>query len=172
MAKRKKKSSGRRHKVGATKLNANSNLVKLAAVAGGYFFSDKINAPIVKMAGDKVDGKIIGAAEAGIGAYLVLGKGRKTMVKTIAGGVLAGAGIKKLMGEFGIGSINNPYGRVPVIGNNNPYGRVPVIAGTRRVGSYTPNQQLGSYTPNASLSGRVMAGVSAGADLVSNNLMN
>lgn len=170
MAKRKKKSTGRRRKVGATKINANSNLVKIAALAAGYFAGDKINEQVTKMAGDKIDGKIIGVAETGIGAFLVLGPGKKTMLKTVAGGVIAGAGIKKLMGEFGIGAVG-PYGRVPVIGQSNPYGRVPVIAGARRVGAYTPNQQLGSYTPNMSLNGRVMAGVSAGADL-GGNMMN
>jgi|SRR5690606_5668041 len=162
MAKRRKKRTGSRRRVGASKLNANSNIVKLGAIALGYFVGPKIQEKIDTAIGDKLDGKIVGAAEAGAGAWLTFGKGKKTMAKTIGGGFLLGMGVRKAMTEFGIGGIG-PYGRVPVVAG--AYGRVPVLAGSRRVGAYTPNQQLGAYNPHGGLNGRskVMAGVSPGS---------
>lgn len=156
MAKSKKKPAKR--KVGARKLNPSSPIVKIGSIALGYFLGSKINAPIEKLVGDKVDGKIVGAAEAGIGAYLVFGKGKKSVVKTAVGGLLVGAGAKKLMTEFGIGRVAGPYGRVNVVASTgSPYGRVNVLNG------YTPNNALNGYTPNNALNGRgkVMSGVGA-----------
>ena len=157
MAKRSKRSKARgRRRVGAAKLNANNPIVKFGSIALGFFLSEKINAPIVKAVGTKLDGKIIGAAEAGAGAWLTFGKGKKTMLKTVAGGVLLGAGVKKAMTEFGIGGFGG-YGRVPVVAG--AYGRVPVLAG------YTPNNTLNGYNTNATLNGKakVMAGVTPGS---------
>ncbi len=146
--------------MGAVKMNPNNPIVKFGSIALGYFLGDKINAQLDKLVGDKVDGKIVGAAEAGIGAFLVFGPGKKNLVKALAGGVLLGAGVKKAMTEFGIGGVG-PYGRVPVIGG--AYGNVPVIG--KRMGAYTPNRQLGSYTPNNSLNGRqkVMGAINPGS---------
>lgn len=173
MAKRKKtyrrKSSKRtaaprRRRMGAAggKLNASSPLVKWGSVAVGYFLGPKINAQITKLVGDKVDGKIVGAAEAGLGFMLAMRKGgKKGMVQTVAGGVLMGAGIRQVLSSFGIGG----YGNVPVIGR--AYGNVPVIGrpGTR---GYTPNRSLNGYTPNVSLNGgRVMAGITPGSGVTS-----
>lgn len=161
MAKRrsKKRSSGRRRRVGAA-LNPNNPLVKFGSIALGYFLGDKINQPIEKMVGTKLDGKIVAGAEVGIGFMLAF-RGKKTMVKSLAGGVLIGAGAKKAMAEFGIGGIG-PYGRVPVLAG--AYGNVPVLAGSRNMGSYTPNNSLNGYTPNMSLNGkqRVMGAVASG----------
>lgn len=160
MGKTKKRPAKR--KVGARKLNPSNPLVKLAPIAVGYFFGDKINAPLEKLIGTKVDGKIVGGAEAGIGAYLAFGKGKKSVAKSVVGGLLLGAGAKKLMSEFGIGRVGGPYGRVSVLGNSvpgSPYGRVNVVSG------YTPNNALNGYTPNNSLNGRrsVMSGVGNGS---------
>lgn len=174
MAKRRKhKSSGRRRRVGSSKMNANNPIVKWGSIIAGLFFGDKINAPIDKMVGTQLDPKIIGGVELVGGGLLVFGKGKKTMFKTVGGGLLLGAGGNKLLAEFGInmpslGSVlGNTYGRVPVIGNT--YGRVPVIAG-RRMGAYTTNSALngsmGSYSPNSSLNGhsnKVMSGTGAAA---------
>jgi len=178
MAKKKKKPV-RRPRVGGTgKLNPNNPIIKFGVPIAGFLLGDKIQAPIDKMVGTKLDGKIVGAAEAGLGAFLVLGK-KKSLVKSIVGGLLVGAGAKKLATEFGIGGLGNVYGRVPVIGNT--YGRVPVIGGAaKRIngsGGYTPNASLNGYSPNQSLSGRVMAGVSTGSgSMLSNqpgsNMMN
>lgn len=163
MAKRKKaKSKSRRRRVGAAGMNPNNPIVKYGSMALGYLMGDKINAQVAKMVGDKVDGKIIGAGEAGLGAFLVFGGGKKSMLKTIAGGVLLGAGAKKVMTEFGIGGIG-PYGRVPVVAG--AYGRVPVVAGAKRINGYTPNNALNGYTPNSSLNGKmkVMGAIHSGS---------
>lgn len=162
MAKRKaKKKTGRRRKVGAT-LNPNNPIVKYGSIALGYLMGDKINAQVTKLAGDKIDGKIVGAAEAGLGAFLVFGGGKKSMLKTVAGGVLLGAGAKKVMTEFGIGGIG-PYGRVPVVAG--AYGKVPVVAGAKRINGYSPNASLNGYTPNSSLNGKmkVMGAINPGS---------
>lgn len=168
MAKRKKaKSKSRRRRVGAAGLNPNNPIVKYGSIALGYLMGDKINAQVTKLAGDKIDGKIVGGAEAGLGAFLVFGGGKKTMLKTVGGGILLGAGAKKVMTEFGIGGIG-PYGRVPVVAG--AYGRVPVVAGAKRINGYSPNASLNGYTPNASLNGKmkVMGAINSG----SGDLMN
>lgn len=153
---RSKKATGyrRRRRVGAMALSATSPLMKWGSVALGYFIGPKINEQITKLVGDKVDAKIVGAAEAGIGFLLAMKKGRKGMLQTVGGGVLLGAGLKQLMTSFGVGAIG-PYGRVPVIGG--AYGNVPVI-GQR---GYTPNHSMNGYTPSGTLGrgGKVMSGV-------------
>lgn len=124
MAKRKRKSgrTTRRRRVGA--INANNPLVKYGSVAAGYFLSDKINEQLEKVTGDKVDGKILAAAEAGLGLMLMLNKkmAKKPIVK-ILGGVLAGAGVKKALTEFGV---INGFQDVPVLAG---YKSVPVLNG-------------------------------------------
>jgi len=156
---KKKSTTRRRRRVGAMALSPSSPLVKFAPIAIGYFLGDKINEAVLKMTGDKLDKKIVAGAEAGLGYMLVFGPGKKSLMKSVAGGIALGAGAKLLMSEFGIGGIG-PYGRVPVIAG--PYGNVPVIAGRRRVGNgYTPNKALNGYTPNNSLASRIMGAVNA-----------
>ena len=60
------------------------------------------------------------------------------MIKTVAGGLLAGSGLKRAMIVFKPGTTDTlgGYGQVPVIGG---YQQVPVI------GAYTPNQSLNGY---------------------------
>lgn len=132
MAKRKK--TTRRRRIGAAALNPGSPVVQLGSVAVGFLLADTLNAPIDKMLkGDKpaipaMTNKIVGAAEVGLGALLVMGKGKKSLIKTAAGGILAGAGLKRLLREFGVIS---GYQAVPVIGSQsrgiNGYQAVPVI---------------------------------------------
>lgn len=156
MAKKKskkgRKPTPRRRRVGAAgmALNAESPLVMLGAAIGGFLLADKINPLIDKVTGT-MDGKLVGAVEGGLGAALLLmkfGPGKKSMLQVIPGGVLAGAGAKRLLREFGVINGIGGYGAVPVIGRKmlkgalNGYGQVPVVAG------YTPNQALngmGSY---------------------------
>lgn len=135
MAKKKKSTGSKRKKVGAMSLSASSPLVMYGSIAAGYFFGDKLNDAVDKATGGKIDGKIVGGAEAGLGALLVFGKGKKSLPKTIAGGVLLGAGAKKMLKEFGVIS---GYGSVPVVGRRriNGYGSVPVVGG------YTPSVML------------------------------
>lgn len=144
-SKKSHKRTGTRRRIGATgaKLNANSMLVKGGAALAGYFLSDTINAAIDKATGGKMDGKIIGGAEVGLGALLVLGHvtKRPSMVTSVAGGALAGAGIKRLLKELGVISGIGGYQAMPVLGSKhaaarrlNGYGSVPVIGG------YSPNR--------------------------------
>lgn len=137
-----RKTRRRHHRVGALALAPASPLVKFGSIAAGYFLlGDKINDAIAKATGDKVSGKVVGAAEGGLG-FLLMTKGKKTVIKTALGGLLVGAGLKKLLKEFGV---ITGYGGVPVVGNRvNGYGRVPVVgspAGYSQQG-YTPSIQL------------------------------
>ncbi len=146
--KRSRAKKTRRRRVGAMALNASNPTVMMAAVAAGFLLVGKpLNDAIDKAA--KLDvtpnvgkSKMIGAAEAGIGAMLLMKKGRKTLPGIIAGGVLAGAGLKRLLKDFGIMS---GYQSVPVVSG---YKRVPVLSGYA-----VPNRGgLGSYNTNPSAS--------------------
>lgn len=141
MAKKKssKRKPVRRRRIGATgKLNPASPMVFGAAAIAGFAFADKINAQLDKVIPANIDGKIVGAAEIGIGTLLFM-RGKKTMVKTVVGGVLAGAGAKKAMQSFGIGGFDS----VPVVSG---YNKVPVVSGTGSVAGYIPNAGLNGYT--------------------------
>lgn len=164
MAKKRSKTKGRRRRrIGAARLNAGSNLVKLGFVGAGYFLGDKINPLIDKVTAGKVSDKIVGAGQTGLGGLLLL-KGRSSMIKTAAGGLLAGSGLKRALRAFGVLAPALPsaavsgYGMVPVIGG---YGQVPVI------GAYTPNVSLGSYRVPGRV-GRTM-GATEGSGLIGNN---
>lgn len=168
MAKKRHSKKGRRgrRRIGAARLNASSPLVKVAAVAAGYFLGDKINPLIDKVTAGKVSDKIVGVGQTGLGGLLLM-KGRSSMIKTAAGGVLAGSGLKRALRAFGVlqpalpppaGTTVTGYGKVPVISG---YGQVPVIGG------YSPNQTLGAYM----VPGRVgrSVGATQGSDLIGNN---
>lgn len=154
----------RRGRVGAMALNPQQPVVKLAAVALGYFLAaDPINSAIDKVVPDSIktatDFKkyIPGAAEGGIGAMLLLSKRKPSLLKTVAGGVLAGAGLKRLLTTAGV---ITGYQAVPVIGASRRhrmagYQSVPVV------GVMTPPQLSGvpaqlqgyrvnGYQPNGS----------------------
>lgn len=144
-ARKRSKPTRRRRRVGAMSMTASSPLVKLGSIALGYFLGDKINAALAKVTGT-IDGKIVAAAEAGLGALLLLKKGKKSVIVTAAGGVLIGAGAKKLLTEFGVIS---GFRQVPVIGrrNMNGFRQVPVVNG------YNTNSSplsMGGYNPNSS----------------------
>lgn len=149
MAKHQKKHKRRRrrgHRVGALALNPNQPVIQLAAAALGYFLAaDPVNTALDKVIPDSIKNAtdvkkyIPGAVETGIGAYLLLGKGRKTLVKTIVGGVAAGAGIKRLLKQAGV---IQGYQAVPVVGTHRRrmagYQSVPVV------GSSMPPQLSGT----------------------------
>jgi len=160
MAKKKshKKKHHRRRHVGALALSPSSPLVMLGSVAIGYFAGTGINSAInmlipASMKTQQYTGKAVAAGQVGLGALLVLSKGKKTLVKTIAGGLLAGAGVKRAMIVFAPGTTDTlgGYGQVPVLGayttngqlgrRVNGYGQVPVVG------------QLGAYNPPSSLTG-------------------
>jgi hypothetical protein len=138
MARRKKRKSGtRRRRVGALALNPNSMMVQLGAVGLGFVMANTINSAIDKVAGS-MDGKIVAAAQVGLGGMLVFSKmtGKKSLLGVVGGGILAGAGIKRALGEFGVVNGIGGYQNVPVIGRHsmNGYGKVPVISGYRAGG--------------------------------------
>jgi hypothetical protein len=130
-------------------LNPKSTLVRAASIAAGYFLGDQINSmidsvtpagifpvpvatnpPTAPATGFAALGfnqdTIIGAAEAGLGAMLLLSKGKASIIKTGAGGILAGAGLHRLLKKTGIVT---GYQSVPVIGSRRMagYQSVPVI---------------------------------------------
>lgn len=131
MAKYRKHASGhkakhhRRRKVGAMAMSAKSPLMTIAPIVAGYFLADKINTPIDTAVGGKVDSKIVAAGEIGIG-YLLAFKGKKSMPKSIAGGILIGAGLKRALKDFGV--VTGFYS-VPVLSGRQVKGfhNVPVI---------------------------------------------
>jgi hypothetical protein len=134
MAKKKAKSkkastTTRRRKVGAMALNAKSPLLTYGAMAGGFLMADTINAQVDKVTGT-MDDKIKGGITGGIGAALVYMKlgAKKSPLEVVAGGVLVGAGVKRLLKAFGI---LNGFQSVPVLGRRqvNGYGKVPVLGG-------------------------------------------
>jgi len=131
MAKAKKAKSKKpaRRRVGAAALNLKNPLVMYGPIAGGFFLGDKINDMIDKaLPDDKVGQKIKGGLEGGIGAALVFMKMGKTksVPEVLVGGVLLGAGVRRLLKEFGI---ITGYQSVPVVArrNVNGYGAVPVV---------------------------------------------
>jgi len=133
-AKRKKaRKTSRRRRVGAMALSPSSNLVKLGSVAVGYLFANQVNGMLDKVIPATVDQKIIGVAQAGAGYYLGLRKGGKaSMIKTVLGGVLAGAGVKRLATSMNLAGIGG-YQMVPAVGG---YQNVPAIG--NKVNGYAP----------------------------------
>lgn len=171
---RKKSKSTSRRRVGAMALNAQSPMVQIGAAAIGFIFGDKINAAIDNVTGT-MDAKLVGAGEAGIGAALMfmkLGK-KKTILEVGAGGVLAGAGAKRLLKAFGI---INGFEAVPVIGRRmlqnssvNGYGAVPVVAGYN-----VPQRMNGVFNGYnvPPLKQTVMGNVGSGVGMDGSELMN
>lgn len=153
MAKKKAKKTTRRRRsrIGALSLNPASPLVMYGSVAAGYLLANTINTPITNAVGDKLDNKIVAGVQVGIGGYLIMKKGKKSLPVTIAAGLLAGAGLKRGMAAFGIGQTHMAgYQNVPAV---NGYQNVPSVNGTgaaRRVGAYNLGQMHTSRTMAAS----------------------
>lgn len=99
-SKKQKKSRGRR-RIGAA-LNPSSPIVKGAAIAAGYFLGNTINPLIDKITAGKVSDKIVGVGQTGLGALLLLSKGRSSIIKTAVGGVVAGSGLKRALVAYGV----------------------------------------------------------------------
>jgi len=169
----KKKKHHRRKKVSGigAMLNPKSPIVMVAALAAGYFMGDTINnfadtlipdslttatpatattpAKAATLSADTAD-KILMVAEGGIGALLLL-KGKPHIVKTLAGGVLAGAGLQRALISFNIVKKVSGYQHVPVLSG---YQKVPVLGGTPAQLQGVPAQLQGyrvnGYKPNGS----------------------
>lgn len=163
----KKKTTRRHRRVGALSMRGNAQLFKIAAIAAGYFLGDKLNDFITNATGGKIDGKIVAGAEVGLGALLLMSKGRQTMMKTVIGGLSLGAGLKKALKEFGVIS---GYGNVPVLGARRPMRRVAGYGDVPVIGGYDSPGTLAGYDSPGTLAGnrqRVMAGMnSSGSGLM------
>lgn len=168
--KRTRTRSRRRRRIGAMALNPNSAIVQYGSIALGYLLLAKPIASAVDKAlvnetdPDKVKNakKMIYGGMALGGAYFsFMDKGKKSMLKTVAGGMAIGAGLKNGLTAFGIGRITG-YGMVPSIGN---YGKVPAIG--NGIGSYkTPGSLNGYATPGTlnNVMGKVKDGGNSSGD--------
>lgn len=171
----KKKHHKKRHHRSVGALNPRSPLVMLGSLAVGYFLAaDSLNAAIDKFnitpapgaggpATTKIPGTIVLTGEAGVGALLLLSKkktGTMGLVKTVAGGILAGAGLKRALKTFGIIS---GYQSVPVIGRRMAgYQAVPVIGATRPAQlAGSPAQLQGGFRVNGPNNGYIPTGSGA-----------
>jgi hypothetical protein len=161
---RTKKRGRKSRRVGASKLNPGSTLIKLIAVGAGYLLGDTLNsaidkalpAPTVPTAGVKPSlmdsvvkyGPVVAAV--GIGAMLLLKKGKPSLIKTGAGGILLGAGLKRAIAQFGRVS---GYQATPVIGRRRMagYQATPVIGTMPAALTGRPSQlegfRVNGYSP-------------------------
>jgi len=136
----------------------------IGSLAAGYFLiSTPLNDALDKLTGGKIDGKLLAAGEAGIGALLLLKKGKKTMITSVAGGVLAGAGLKRFIDAMKATTTTTTavtgYKRVPVL---NGYKSVPVIG----MNGYNVPQGMNGYeVPAPSAASKIM-GACSGNDLL------
>lgn len=146
MAKR-KKHHHRRRRIGAASLNPKSPVVMLAGLAAGYLLGDKVNEQLDKvipasMATGTIAQTALMAGELGLGALLLLSKKKPSLIKAIAGGVLAGAGLKRALKKFGI---IQGYQMVPVVGRRGVtgYQNTPVLNGVPGQLAGVPSQLQG-----------------------------
>lgn len=169
---KKRKGSKRRRRVGALSLNKKGTGMKLLALGAGYLLADMVNTQIDKvLPGNRdattniktIDPSMITLAsvgQIGLGGLLLMSK-KESMLKTLAGGVLAGSGLKRALKTMGV---IKGYQSVPVIGKPRPrmsgYQSVPVIGNT------VVPPQLSGKTP-AQLQGyRVNGYTSAGSGVM------
>lgn len=144
----------RRRMSGIGKMTPTNPIVKFGALAAGYFLADKINPMIDKVTGT-LDGKIVAGAQVAGGllanGMLPIMKGKRGMIAVAGGGILAGAGLKRALSEFGV---VNGFHNVPAIAG---FRSVPALQGFNP----TPGSQLGSFNPTPS---KVMGSVPATAE--------
>lgn len=162
---RRKATTHRRRRIGAASMTTSNPILLIGTVAAGYFLAGTVNPLLDKIVPATMDQKIVGAAETGIGALLLLKKGRKTMLTTVAGGVFAGAGLKRLMDAMKTTTTTAVTGwkQVPVIGGG--YKMVPVIGSP---GYTVPNNaEMNGYNvpPAPSALSKIM-GCTGGSDLM------
>jgi hypothetical protein len=163
MAKKRKGKRHRRRVSGlSSALNPSSPIVMIGSLAAGYFFGDTINNAIDKFvpttSGTSALPTIIMVGEIGLGGLLLMKK-RKTLISTAAGGVLAGAGLRRALKKAGIVT---GYQSVPVIGRRmGGYQSVPVIGGTTPAQLSGTPSQLQGFRVNGAGSGYVPVGSGA-----------
>lgn len=136
-------------------LNPTSTLVQAGSVALGYFMAGTINPMIDKVSGT-MDAKVVSAIQIGLGGALVMGKlGKRSMLTVVPGGIVAGAGIKRLLTSMGV-----------VTG----YGNVDVVSG-RMVRGYNPQASLNGYQKVPTVGGYSDIGVPINGPNLANRIM-
>jgi hypothetical protein len=177
MAKKRKQKRRRTRRVGAFSMGKKDMGLKIASLAAGYFLANTINAKLDQLTTKTTaatattpatitppPATLLLVGELGLGGLLLLrkgGAGTMGMVTKVAGGLLAGAGIKRALKTMGIIS---GYQAVPVIGKHRMagYQSVPVIGGTPPQLAGRPSQLQGfrvnGYTNTGS---GVMGGIGA-----------
>lgn len=164
MAKRKKHKRRSRRRVGAFSLGGSDTGVKLLAVGAGFLLGNTINGLIDKALPKTTDAvpvpttssqTIAMVGQVGLGGLLLLKKqtGTTGMIMKGAGGLLAGAGVKRALKVLGVMS---GYQSVPVIGRHRMAGYQSVPA----IGAKVPAQLAGKVPPQ--LSGYRPAGSGVG----------
>jgi len=165
----------RRHRIGAMALSATSPITMYGSIALGFLMGNTVNGLLNNLVPAAIatdptkavsTGKILAAGQAGLGAALVFMKGRKTTVKTIAGGILLGSGLKRAMTVFKSGATTmGGYGDVPVLGAYKAPGQ---LGYSRKVAGYGDVPVIGAYTGPGALNGKVMGSMhssGSGSDL-------
>jgi hypothetical protein len=147
MAKKKVGKKNAAKRMGATSLlNPANPMLLYGSIALGYFVvGSKINDMIDQAAGDKIDGKIIAAGEVGLG-YLLAKNKKKSLLTTVGGGIVIGAGIKRALTSFGIGGFYN----VPGVAG---FYDVKAVNRAKRLGAYTPGGGGMSYNSRSAMNG-------------------
>ena len=189
MRRRKHHSPARRkhyRRVGALNMGKKDTGMKLLAVGAGFLLADTINGAIdsayqkatttpatatTPATTASIPNTTIGVVQTGIGGLLLMRKksgGMNTALK-LGGGVLAGAGLKRLLKGMGV---LKGYQAVPVIGRHRMagYQSVPVIGGTPpQLAGKMPGQLQGyrvnGYTPAGS---GVMGAIENGSGITTN----
>jgi hypothetical protein len=173
----------KRRSVGAFDLHHSSPLVMFGSMAAGYFLDSSVgvNNMIYGMLPGTVTvpasgttaavntptstmGYLVSGAEAGLGAMLLMSK-KKSMIKTVAGGVSLGVAVHSLLKQA---KVISGYQSVPVVGRRRMagYQSTPVVGAIpQALQGYRVNggipQTLQGYVPNGS-NQAVMGGYSNG----------
>jgi len=156
MAAKKKKTTKKKKgsSVGKASLNANNPIIPIVTGIIGLLAAPKANTYLeTDLLKGKVDGKVIGFVETGLGAGLLFVKfgKKKTILQVAAGGFAAGMGIRKLLSEFGVITGVQQFKDVPVMGKRHPapvrrmngFSNVPALGGTD--GYNAPSAMNGTY---------------------------
>lgn len=174
-----KKKTGKKRMGATAKINAYNPIIQLAAVGAGLLVADPLNAGIDKLTNGKVDGKLVAAGQAGVGAAFLLVKFSKKrtwmdLIPVAGGGVLAGAGLKRGWDEYQAYKAAHPavagYQNVPVIGRRgmNGYQNVPVI-GKRMNGYSSTTVPVGGFNVPPPIHKQVMGSTGNGSGLMRDN---
>jgi hypothetical protein len=141
---KRKKTKHRRRRVGAFGGKTKDIGLKVAALAGGFFLGDQINGFLNNITTKTTaatsttpattgipPNNLLSIGEVGLGGLLLLRRSSGTvgMAMKVGGGILAGAGVRRVLQTMGVMKAISGYQNVPVIGRHRMagYQNVPVI---------------------------------------------